>query len=169
MTMIDTRDDLTDLIEELSLEEKVRYCFQCGTCVGGCPVAGVEPRYNPRRMVEAVARGEGETVVASDELWLCTLCHTCLERCPQRVNISHLFTRLKGIAARRCHVPDSLLAELQTLAKLGRVIPLSGPVERRRAQLGLPALAPQVAVEDLRHIMEATGMADLLAGNGEEG
>lgn len=164
-------EELELLLQELALAEKVRYCYQCGTCAGGCPVAGAEPSYNPRRMLEALARGEGEAVLAADELWLCTLCHTCLERCPQGVGLSHVFTRLKEIAAARGHLPESLLAELQTLYSAGRVIPLSGPIERRRAQLGLPAVDQQSGLADLRQIVEATSLGRVLAAaraKGEE-
>jgi heterodisulfide reductase subunit C len=154
---------LNHLIEEMALGEKIRYCFQCGTCVGGCPVAGAEPRYNPRRLLEALARGEGEEVVRSDDLWLCTLCHTCLERCPQGVSVSHIFTRLKEVAAGLGHVPDSLVAELRTIQATGRVIPLSAPIERRRAQLGLPALALETGLAELQQIIAATGLNDILA------
>ncbi len=161
-------EELLPLLEETALAEKVRHCYQCGTCVGGCPVAGAEPRYNPRRLLEALARGEGESVVAGADLWLCTLCHTCLERCPQGVAVSHLFTRLKGIAARLGHVPESLVAELQTIANTGRVIPSNPPVARRRAQLGLPALDPQAGLADLRHIVAATGLGDVLAAKGRQ-
>ncbi|MHB1006967.1 MAG: 4Fe-4S dicluster domain-containing protein [Chloroflexota bacterium] len=160
-------DELNELVKELALAEKVRYCFQCGTCVGGCPVAGAEPRYNPRRMLEAVARGEGEAVVRSDDLWLCTLCHTCLERCPQGVSVSHIFTRLKGVAAALGHVPDSLVAELKAINDTGRVIPLSAPIERRRAQLGLPPLVLDGGLAELRQLIAATGLRNILMAEDE--
>lgn len=154
---------LQSLIAELSLAEKVRYCFQCGTCVGGCPVAGAEPRYNPRRLLEALARGEGEEVVCAEELWLCTLCHTCLERCPQGVNVSQVLTRLKEIAAGMGHVPESLQAELRAIESTGRAIPLSAPLERRRAQLGLPPQTLTTGLREIQTIIAATGLANVLA------
>lgn len=160
---------LRELIEETALAEKVRYCFQCGTCVGGCPVAGVEPGYNPRRLLETIARGEGERVIESEELWLCTLCHTCLERCPQGVNVSYIFTRLKGIAAGMGRVPDSLVAELRSIQSTGRVIPLSAPLERRRAQLGLPAQVLESGLVELQQLIAATGLADVLADDEQTG
>ena len=43
--------------------ENIKLCFACGLCTAGCPVADIDPEYNPRRIIRMVILGmrKGET------------------------------------------------------------------------------------------------------------
>ncbi|MGQ9707862.1 MAG: 4Fe-4S dicluster domain-containing protein [bacterium] len=62
-------------------------CFACGSCTASCPVRRLEEKYNPRRLIRMAILGMKEEVYRSEFLWLCSYHSTCLNRCPQKVNI----------------------------------------------------------------------------------
>ncbi len=62
-------------------------CFACGSCTASCPVRRLEEKYNPRRLIRMAILGMREEVYKSEFLWLCSYHSTCLNRCPQKVNI----------------------------------------------------------------------------------
>jgi heterodisulfide reductase subunit C len=54
--------------------ERFMRCFSCGTCVSGCPVAGMTPTfrevgYNPRRIVRMALLGMRQEVLISEFVW----------------------------------------------------------------------------------------------------
>src|SRR5271157_2025721 len=84
------------------------YCYQCGTCSGGCPVAKeTGGLYNPRRLIEKSLLGMKEKLVNDPVLWQCTLCDTCDEACPQHVDLTEIFGVLKNLAVSEGYVPQA--------------------------------------------------------------
>lgn len=150
------------------LKEKIQRCFQCGTCVGGCPVARVINDYNPRRIMEDLMLGEWKEVLSGDLIWLCSNCHTCFERCPQRVGLSHIFVELRNLAVKMGKAPDDFIKNVTHLANTGRISVLSPAVERRRAELNLPRIPP-VSVDEIRKIIKLMGPEALLLKETKEG
>ncbi|MBU2597759.1 MAG: 4Fe-4S dicluster domain-containing protein [Actinobacteria bacterium] len=152
--------DLKKLIEEIGGEDfqkKVQVCYQCGTCVGGCPVAWVNENFNPRKIILALSRGEIKDIITNDLLWFCCYCHTCLERCPQKILVSEIIAKLKNIAAKVRDIPEGYINELKMIAKTGRTSSVSSASERRRDILNLPKIS-QVSVEkEINKILEETG------------
>ncbi|MGB3345916.1 MAG: 4Fe-4S dicluster domain-containing protein [Candidatus Humimicrobiia bacterium] len=152
--------NIEKLIEEIGgkdFQKKVQVCYQCGTCVGGCPVAWVNENFNPRKIMLALSRGEIKDIITNDLLWLCCYCHTCLERCPQKILVSEIIAKLKNIAAKVRDIPEGYINELKMIAKTGRTSSVSSASERRRDILNLPKIS-QVSVEkEINKILEETG------------
>ncbi len=65
-------------------------CFACGSCTASCPVRHLNEQYNPRRLVRMAILGMKEEVYRSEFVWLCSYHSTCLNRCPQGVNIGEV-------------------------------------------------------------------------------
>ncbi len=65
-------------------------CFACGGCTASCPVRRLEEKYNPRRLIRMAILGMKEEVYKSEFVWLCSYHSTCLNRCPQGVNIGEV-------------------------------------------------------------------------------
>ncbi|MHC1567844.1 MAG: 4Fe-4S dicluster domain-containing protein [Candidatus Syntropharchaeia archaeon] len=78
--------------------ENITYCFQCSTCTLGCPITEIIPSYNPRKIIQMSLLGMRKEVLSSDEIWICAICQTCSERCPQDVRISDLMGAIRRIA-----------------------------------------------------------------------
>ena len=92
--------DLLAAVSGLRGGERVSACYQCGTCSGSCPTA-VLMDYNPRRMLHMLRLGQGERVLHSRAIWLCTSCYSCTSRCPREIKISDAILglrRLRGTA-----------------------------------------------------------------------
>ncbi|HVN96871.1 MAG TPA: 4Fe-4S dicluster domain-containing protein [Syntrophorhabdaceae bacterium] len=91
-------NDLTFLNEiEDKSGQKVSACYQCYKCTTGCPVAGEMDIY-PHRIIRHIILGDREKVLASATIWTCLQCTTCSVRCPNDIDIAHVFDTLRKIA-----------------------------------------------------------------------
>jgi len=138
--------------------EHIRRCFSCSTCTAGCPVAGVTDKYNPRRIVHMALLGMRDQVLASDFIWLCSVCYTCYERCPQDVRIPELMNAIRNIAVREGHVPRTFTRQIEELRAHGRLLEIGDYENERRARYGLPPV--EEAAEEVRAILNRAGPKD---------
>lgn len=148
-------EKLRAFTEDQNFRKKLSVCYQCGMCTGGCPVAHVRPDYNPRRMLETILLGRYDEVLASNLIWLCMSCHSCLERCPQRIELSELLVDLKNAAAESGSIPKMLLERAKRIAETGQSTPVSKASLVWRVKLNLSPISP-VNVEETQTILQAT-------------
>jgi NADPH-dependent glutamate synthase beta subunit-like oxidoreductase len=88
-----------ELAEKLLDVEKLKYCFECGICTASCSMAELLGKdYNPRSLLEKIFLNP-ESVLASDELWLCAWCYSCHKHCPQALRIPEIFNSIRSTAA----------------------------------------------------------------------
>lgn len=93
-------NDLSFLNEiENKSGEKVSACYQCYKCTNGCPVAADMDIY-PHRIIRHVILGNREKVLRSKSIWTCLQCVTCSVRCPNDIDIAHVFDTLRKIAVK---------------------------------------------------------------------
>ncbi len=151
-----------ELLKRIASDKNLLKCYQCGTCVGGCPVSRTLPQYNPRKILESLITGEYSDLLSDKLVWLCAYCHSCLERCPQRIGLSHVFVELKNASFKTGNVPQGILEEVMQLVKSGRTAPLTPAVERRRSELNLPPLNISIDVGEIQRIVEGTHLDSLL-------
>jgi len=83
--------------------ENIMKCFQCSTCTVGCPISELVSAYNPRKTIQMSLLGMKKEVLESEEIWLCAVCQTCSERCPQDVKISDLMGAIRRIAEKEAY------------------------------------------------------------------
>ena len=84
--------EVVDLIKE-SGGEAYKYCYQCGLCDTVCPWNRVRS-FSMRKLVRQATFGLTE--IENEEMWRCTTCGRCPQRCPRGVGIIEV-----GVAARR--------------------------------------------------------------------
>jgi Fe-S oxidoreductase len=91
---------VSDGIKELG-GEAFKLCYQCGLCETLCPWNYVR-KFFIRKMIHQSQLG----VVAfeSEDIWLCTTCKRCVDRCPRGVEIIEIMRAL-----RRLMVPDGIV------------------------------------------------------------
>ena len=86
--------EIVDVINE-SGGDGFKYCYQCGLCDTVCPWNRVI-RFSMRKIVRQATFGMTE--IESDEMWRCTTCGRCPQRCPRGVKIVEAGTALRRIA-----------------------------------------------------------------------
>ena len=155
---------MSEHIEQLKIyiKERAQHCYQCGVCMGGCPVARVNEEFNPRRLMNKVINEQWEEVLKGKGIWLCAQCHLCTEGCPQDVGISDLIVNLRNLAIEMGVLPPKHFIEnLRRVSKTGRLAQDSARVQRIRDQLKLGNLSP-IAVEEIKKLMEGTSFQQLM-------
>ena len=142
--------------------EKLRLCFQCGTCTADCPIARFSDVYHPRRLLRMTQLGMKDRVIGSEAIWLCAACFTCVDHCPQGVDLAGVLRALRNIAAREGVVPP-VFKELQdNILGTGYAYRIPELRIRKRVERGLPA-QPKTDVKAVAKLFEA------LAKSKEEG
>jgi heterodisulfide reductase subunit C len=129
-------------------------CFQCSTCSAGCPVLYHSGGFNPRQLILRALVGD-PTLLASPDLWRCSTCAQCDERCPQDVNPFQVLIGLKNLSVTEGVAPAERVAAARLIAETGLAYPMSPSVDRRREKLGLPALG--VPGDEVRLLVGPTG------------
>lgn len=117
-------DFIKKVIEES--DQNVYLCYQCRKCAAGCPVT-YETDYTPFQIIQGVIYGQGELILNSKMIWLCTTCETCTTRCPQEIDIARvmdaarIIAQREGIKAKYPVVPAFFQTSLQNIRWFGRL------------------------------------------------
>ena len=153
---------LRQFIAEADLARRARACYQCGACTAGCPVGRLHPELNPRRIVEMMARGELEELVSDGTIWLCTSCFSCLDRCPQAIEVTELIRGLKTAAAGIGTVPEAEIKKAKAILRDGWAsAPLARTV-KQRAALNLPELSDDCLVSEIERLLSTLEIPGVL-------
>jgi len=81
--------------------EADKFCYQCGKCDTVCPWNRVR-KFPVRKLINQAKFGV--VPFESEDLWLCTTCGNCVQRCPRGVEIIDVMR-----AMRRVLVPDGVV------------------------------------------------------------
>jgi len=127
----------------------IKYCYQCSECSDNCPVTAVTADsyttkgYNPRSNILMALLGHKDLLLKGDELgiWGCTVCVTCDEVCPQKIELTEVFAFLKNQSIALGKGPEFIYNQAKAVYDNGKAIPPQPAIERRRSQLGLPPVA----------------------------
>lgn len=133
----DSDATFTPEVEKISGTE-AHICFQCGTCTGSCPSA---PRssYRIRSFMRRVNLGLRDVCLNDPDLWLCTTCYTCSDRCPRDLIPTDVIMAMRNIAAQQGIIPKNVLGTVTNIYKTGHGVPNSDANRAARLKLGLEA------------------------------
>ncbi|WP_321419632.1 CoB--CoM heterodisulfide reductase subunit C [uncultured Methanomethylovorans sp.] len=139
-------------------------CMQCGMCTGSCP-SGRHTSLNIRRLVKHAIKSRD--VLEDKELWMCTTCYTCQERCPRRIDIVDAILKIRSIAAHE----GIMLTEHRQVIKLflehGHAVPIDEINIKKREELGLEMLPETVhkysdALDELKTLLKVCKLAEII-------
>ena len=97
--------------------ENFKRCFSCGTCTASCPVAEVNEKYDPRKIIRMSILGMRKEVLSSDVIWMCSRCYTCYAKCPQNVKFCDVMGILREMASAEGYVQGTRIAEIKEIDK----------------------------------------------------
>lgn len=111
-------------------------CYQCGTCTGGCPSA---PRsmYRIREFMRRGVLGLEQEALTDPDLWLCTTCYSCTDRCPRDLAPTDVIMAMRNLAFRQDIVPVNFLKTVQAIYSSGHGVPNNDVNRAAREKLGL--------------------------------
>jgi heterodisulfide reductase subunit C len=125
--------------------------------------------FRTRKLIRKAQLGLKDDVLKSPDLWMCTTCYTCMERCPRGVEIVDIITILRNMAVKEGIMSEEHRKVGEYLLANGATIPLNAKYEDAREKLGLPrrpvnVLGDKKALEDMQKILKATGFDKLIGG-----
>jgi len=111
-------------------------CYQCGTCTGSCPSA---PRssYRIRLFMRKAVLGLKEEALTDPDLWLCTTCYSCTDRCPRDLAPTDVIMAMRNLAFKQDIVPRNFLKTAQLIYQSGHGVPNNDVNRAARERLGL--------------------------------
>ena len=129
------------------------FCYQCGACVGDCPANNYSGTFNPRIILLKALLGMEKDLISPDsEIWNCTNCYTCWERCPQDVRPIDVIIALKNLCQRLGQAPDIIHKISNSVMESGITTTVTSATVRRREQYGLPPVR-DYAVDEIKKII----------------
>ncbi len=167
------KTDLADEIVKDAALKALRACIQCGNCTASCP-SGRRTSYRTREIIRKACLGLDE-VLEDEDIWLCTTCYTCYERCIRDIPITDIIIKLRNMASDRGHMLPAHVGLTHMFIKTGHGVPLGdtdGNWAKLREALGLQKVPPTVhshpeAVEEVQKLIKELKF-DELVGFGKE-
>jgi len=142
--------------------EKLLRCFQCGTCTASCPIIrAAGDTFVVRKLLKMTLLGLRERVLTSEVLWYCASCHTCVERCPQGVEIAEVLTVLRNFAVKEGYIPETIRLLASNVAKFGLIFEVTEDLEAMREMVELPPI-PKVNKDHISKILKEAGFLKIL-------
>lgn len=163
--MVSIDYELRKKIMDTHINETLKYCYQCNRCTDVCPIANIAPnRYNPRNIILNSFLGFKTSIFDVEDkfnLWGCTVCDTCDEVCPQKIELTEIFTVLKNISISIGEGPEYYTTQASAIYDSGKAIPPQPAIERRREQLGLPKIELP-SIEEVQKILNETKLNKII-------
>lgn len=155
---------LREKLGEKEFTSMLTMCEQCGVCSGICPLSKLTD-FRVRKIVLKAGLGNNDAIESSD-LWLCTMCYACLERCRAGLQIPDIISVLRTLAAEDGRVPDSTSKVAKLFLKTGHAFPISGLTKKMRKELGLDELkVDDGAMEEVNRLAKKTGFKKIVEGS----
>ncbi len=145
--------DFRDKLNAVAEGFRHNYCYQCGACVADCPANNYSQTFNPRLiLLKSLLGFEEELIRADSEIWNCTNCYTCSERCPQDVRPVDVIIALKNLCTQRGVSPEMVPKIAAAVHDSGITTMVTSLVEKRRVEYGLSPMK-EFPVEELKKLM----------------
>jgi heterodisulfide reductase subunit C/glycine cleavage system H lipoate-binding protein len=136
-TKVLAEGSVKDLWQDVYNSANLHYCFNCSTCISGCPASNGDPPLLVRNLARKVIMGLEEELLEDDTPWACVSCSRCEEMCPQNVMP---FEMILAIRQWQCRNDETLIpSAIVEIYKRGFTQAVGVNTELRDS-LGLPHL-----------------------------
>jgi heterodisulfide reductase subunit C len=110
--------------------------------------------------------GLKDKVLSSEQLWLCAACYTCVDHCPQDVEISSIIRALRNIAVKEGYMPNIFKESASAILETGLAYKIPELRLRKRKDIGLPPL-PKTNLENISKLFNQTGFSKMMEKGGK--
>jgi len=155
----------TEIIEKLSsVSTAALKCMQCGICSSSCP-SGRHTSLNIRKLVKAA--GKTPEILDNMELWMCTTCYNCQERCPREIDIVDILLDIRAVAAHYGKILPEHRYVCKMLLEHGHAVPINEENKKKRTDIGLEELPETVhkyedGLEEVKKLLASCGFDELI-------
>ncbi len=127
MPAITPLKEAADIVKEEG-GEALDLCYQCGLCTGTCPWNNVKV-FLPHKLMHQAQLGLID--FDADEMWVCSTCKACVDRCPRGVELIDVMRAMRRAIVELSigGIPDSLRLTAKSIGGTGN--PLGEPQEKR--------------------------------------
>ncbi len=127
MPAITPLKEAADIVKEEG-GEALDLCYQCGLCTGTCPWNNVKV-FSPHKLMHQAQLGLID--FDADEMWVCSTCKACVDRCPRGVELIDVMRAMRRAIVELSigGIPDSLRLTAKNIGGTGN--PLGEPQEKR--------------------------------------
>ncbi|MEM3704204.1 MAG: CoB--CoM heterodisulfide reductase subunit C [Candidatus Bathyarchaeia archaeon] len=141
--------------------ETLKACVQCGRCAGSCP-SGRRTSWRVREILEKARLGLIGEVILNADLWSCTTCYTCQERCPRKVRTTDIVRIIRNLAVKHGCIIEAHRRVCENLFNYGHAVPINDEIKKVRVELGLAESPPTVhsypeSLIEILKLIEKTG------------
>ncbi|MBN1216157.1 MAG: CoB--CoM heterodisulfide reductase subunit C [Candidatus Lokiarchaeota archaeon] len=150
--------------------EEIRACINCGTCTGSCP-SGKRTALRVRSAIKKALDGD-ESILKDKDIWFCSTCYYCYERCPRNIPVTDMIIKLRNIAVEEGYILDNHFdLAYNVFYKTCHAISAIGENNKKwrelRESYDLPSLPPTVhsypeAVKECQKLMREVKFKQLL-------
>ncbi len=108
-----------------------------------------------------------QDVLEDKELWMCTTCYNCQERCPRRIDIVDAILSIRSIAAHEGIILPEHKQVIELLLEYGHAVPIDETNMKKREDLGLERLPETVhkdpeALNEVKRLLNACKLAEII-------
>ncbi|NJD76831.1 MAG: CoB--CoM heterodisulfide reductase subunit C [Candidatus Methanoperedens sp.] len=143
-------------------KSEILTCFQCGTCHASCP-SGKYTSLNVRKIVRDSMKKD---VSDSQELWMCTTCYNCQERCPRGIKVTDAVLLLRSEAVKKGKILPAHRKVCRFLLETGHAIPIDDKHAAIRERIGLAGTETvckyPAALAEVKSLLRSTGFDELI-------
>lgn len=129
-----------EFFRDIERKSKIFSCIQCGTCTASCE-SGKWTALKTRNIIRKVCLGD-TSVLEDPDIWLCTTCFACWERCPRDIQPTGVIMELRNYATKLGNISPNHRAVVGYLGNTGHAVPINDVTKERRKELGLDELPP---------------------------
>jgi heterodisulfide reductase subunit C len=138
-------------------------CIECGRCTASCPAA-LPSHLRARNVIRAIQDGDRSIAEDMDDIWHCTTCFDCQDRCPKGVQITQIILYLRAFGSGLARWPEPHDLAFKEIASTGNTFPLDDEVRKVRGRLGLP-LDPADCAHDEEELAAFQRLLEILDFN----
>lgn len=126
--------------KDIERKSNIWSCIQCGSCTASCE-SGRWTALKTRSIIRKVVLGD-LSVLEDPDIWLCTTCYQCYERCPRDVRPTDVIMELRNYATKLGNISKNHRAVVGYLKNTGHAVPINDDIKKQRKELGLEEIPP---------------------------